>query len=91
MGSEVEVVVLLNGWTQGSEYSEGWKPGWGLEWNCSQLTYNWRELRTVVETLKREEVVSTNSEVEWYFTSQTMKSPTPFAKKDHQKPSHYIF
>jgi hypothetical protein len=26
----VEVVVLLNGWTQGREPSQGCKPGWGL-------------------------------------------------------------
>jgi hypothetical protein len=29
----------------------------GLEWDCHIFTSNWRELRTVVETLKREEVV----------------------------------
>jgi hypothetical protein len=26
----VGVVVLLNGWTQGRDSSQGWKPGWGL-------------------------------------------------------------
>jgi hypothetical protein len=30
MGAEVEVVVLLNGWTQENESSQIWKPGWGL-------------------------------------------------------------
>jgi hypothetical protein len=30
MEVEVEVVELLNGWTQGMELSQRWKPGWGL-------------------------------------------------------------
>jgi hypothetical protein len=30
VGVEVEVVVLLNEWTQGRYPSQVWKPGWGL-------------------------------------------------------------
>jgi hypothetical protein len=32
---EVEVVELLNGWNQGMDPSQIWKPVGGLEWNCS--------------------------------------------------------
>jgi hypothetical protein len=54
---EVEVVVLLNGWNQERSLpKDGILDGF-LEWNCSQLPSNQRELRTVVEILKREEVV----------------------------------
>jgi hypothetical protein len=60
MEVEVEVVELLNGWTQGTERSQRWKPGWGLGmelFTASLPTGESSEIRTVVETLKRKEVV----------------------------------
>jgi hypothetical protein len=85
----MEVVELLNGGNQGMEPSQRWKHGRGFcNGTVHSFTSNWRELRTVVETLKREEMVFNKSEVGWFFTSRIMKSPTTFARKVPEKPSY---
>jgi hypothetical protein len=48
---------------------------WMGDWNGTVHSFisNWREIRTVVETLKREDAVFNRLIGEWFITSQTMK------------------
>jgi hypothetical protein len=67
---------------------EAWMGAWNGTFHS--FTSNWRELRTIVETLKREEVFFNKLRGRIFFTSQTMKSPTTLTRNFPQKPSHYI-
>jgi hypothetical protein len=66
---------------------------WMGAWNGAihSFTSNWRELGTVVETLKREEVVSNKlrGRMVFYFTDNEVTYN--ICKKVLPKPSHYIF
>jgi hypothetical protein len=61
----------VDSWNGTLPRMEAWMGAWNG--TVHSFTSNWRELRTVMETLKREEVVSTSSEGGRCFTSRKMK------------------
>jgi hypothetical protein len=72
MGVTVATVELLNGWTDSRTRALPGMEAWMGAWNRTvhSFTSNWRELMTVVHTLKREELIckKLRGKIVFYFT-----------------------